>query len=93
MELAIDPADLHAASVVLARCSATLSAAGTTFAHRARADVPDLGAKASSASGRAAQCADHAVGVLTADIARLADALATLAHHYPQVDRAVASQR
>jgi hypothetical protein len=93
MDLAIRPDDLYAASVALAQCGAELDAAALTFAQRGQADLPDLGSNAATATTRAIVEAEHGVQTISSDIARLAHALAGLAHHYPRVDGTAVSRR
>jgi hypothetical protein len=93
MELTISPADLNAASDALDRCRQRLADAGSTFANRARGDLGDIGTNAAEATERAVHQAEHAVDVVTADIDRIARALAALAQHYPQVDRTAVAHR
>jgi hypothetical protein len=86
MELAIRPDHLYAAAAALDACGARLDTASLTFAREATAALPKVGANAAEAAGRGLVAAEHAVELLSADIARLAHALAALAHHYPRVD-------
>lgn len=93
MELAIRPADLHAASVALASCSQRLADAGSTFARCARMDIPDIGVKVAAATDHAILTTEHAIEIVTTDINRIARALGALAHHYEQVDATAVSRR
>jgi hypothetical protein len=86
MELVIRTADLHAASVRLAACSARLADARTSFTQRAHIDAPELGVKIAESTSRGAITAEHGVDAITTDIEKLADALANLAHLYARVD-------
>jgi hypothetical protein len=87
MELAIHPEDLRAAAAALSACASRLEDATLGFDRTARENVKDLGLKAMVAVARALTATDHAVQTLHTDIAALAHALDSLAHHYPQVDR------
>jgi hypothetical protein len=93
MELAIRPDDLYAASVALSSASTRLEEAALTFARRAQTDAPAVGVKAAEAVSRGAIAAEQAIGVVSTDIARLAAALASLAHHYPRVDATALRRR
>jgi hypothetical protein len=93
MELAIRPEDLHAASVALTSCRANLEDAALSFARRAQAELPDVGANAAEAAGRGVASTERAVQILCSDLDRLARALAELAHHYPRVDTTAVPHR
>jgi hypothetical protein len=92
MELAIRPAELHAAAVALAACAARLDDAALTFARSVQADLPELGMKALAASARGVSATEQAVQVLGSDIHRLSLALQGLAQHYPRVDETAVPQ-
>jgi hypothetical protein len=93
MELTIRPEDLQAASAALADCRARLEDAALTFARRAQADLPDIGADTADATNRAVVAAERGVQVIGDDIHRLATALAALAVHYQRVDRTAVPRR
>jgi hypothetical protein len=93
MELAIRPADLHAAAVLLTSCAGRLDDAGLTFARRAQHEVPALGMKTLPAAARATAATDRAIEVIAADITALARALDRLAEHYPRVDAGAVPSR
>ena len=86
MELAIDPTHLSGASVALITCAARLDDAAVTFAQRASADLPDVGAAAAEAAHNGVIAAERAVQIITTDIERLAQALSGLSRLYPRVD-------
>jgi hypothetical protein len=93
MELAIRPADLHAAAALLATCAGRLEDAGLTFARRAQHNVPDLGSKALPVAVRGTAATERAIGVITTDITALARALDRLAEYYPRVDTTAVPRR
>jgi uncharacterized protein YukE len=93
MELAINPVDLHAAATALAACSKRLAAAESTFASRARADLPNLGGKSAESIGRGLAISERAVQTIITDIDHLARALAALAEHYPRMDDTAVAPR
>lgn len=93
MELAIRPDDLYAASVALSACGSRLDDAALSFARSAQIDVPAVGVKAAEAVGRGVIAAEDAIQVVSTDIHRLANALASLAHHYPRVDATAVRRR
>jgi hypothetical protein len=93
MELTVDPADLHAAAIELAHCSARLKDAESTFASQARAELPHLGTNMADSIGRGIAIAERSVGTVIADIDQLAHALRKLAAHYPRIDATAVARR
>jgi hypothetical protein len=93
MELAITPADLHAAAFALDACSARLEDARSAFAGKAQCDLPEIGADAAEATARGIVLVERAVQIISTDIDRLAGALTALARHYPEIDRTAVSRR
>jgi hypothetical protein len=93
MHLDVDPADLAAAAQVLQGCARRLADDTDVFAGVAARETPEVGEGAQGPVAGTNRKAVDAAQAVTADLRRLAEALADLARLYPAVDAAALGAR